>query len=737
MNINALYVKPVHLQAADQNGESWGVWACRDIDRDNAPFRAVGVMHPNRLTRQSKLTLTGEWKNHPKFGRQFLLKSYLVHRPHTKAGVMNFLVAIPRIGYALAQKIWEAHGERSIDILISDRHQMDDILGEKCKEASEYAANTCRDNERWLAIASFLAKTGIPGTTVEIIAQDTINDPVGLFSANPFALMRYPGCSFARCDALRRRLGLPNDVACRLAAAARHVLGKDVDTFWVRRRKLAVEMGALLDVSPPKVQEIIDSLLSSEAIFQRRDCISLAGPAAVEARLYGEGLLNRDSEMHPWPDPDTLEGLTAHQAQEVRKAFRNGCTAFLMGLAGTGKTVAAASIVKAMPRGTRTFACAPTNKAANRLTLAMKSAGANLRATSIHSMLGAQPRRGKWEFEPTMLDADLMVVDEASMLTNELFLRVMDSIPGDCLVLVLGDHGQLPAIGHGALLRDWIKHCDRTDANTYGHLTEQMRSQAKDHHIIEAFARGQYPDIPRWEWHEAWSPGTYLEPCQNDLSIQHVLEDYILEIRDHSCMDPIRDFQVVTATNKNSPVSRADLNPFIQKLVNPYMEGDHPLYKVGDRVICLETRELCASHEVGDVKIANGEMGYVAESHERLIRVHMESHPDTLLTVPCSSGRGGFDLGYAVTCHKMQGSQCPVVFVALGSDYATRSVTNREWLYTAITRKESVGIIGARPETLRATVIRTGIKSRVTFAEDLLYDKEVAHYTSKPLYGRH
>ena len=474
------------------------------------------------------------------------------------------------------------------------------------------------------------------------------------------------------------------------------------------------------------------------------DLLEESGLDAAAARRRLKAITVRAPGVR-WPRPGLLPGLSAHQVAELRKAT---CRAFglLVGTPGTGKTYATGAVVAELCRtvGTEQIAvCAPTGKAAVRISEAMATHGAAIQATTIHSLLeiGRNGHDGKgWGFlrnRHNPLSQKIIIVDEASMLDTSLLASLLDACEPGTHMLLVGDPNQLPPVGHGAPLRDLI-----AAGVPCGTLSEVRRNAGR---IVEACAQ-----IRQGLPFEVGPPG--------NLEVEHrttpegqagCLESVIDRARSMipgpggRDLDPVEDVQIITAVNKTGTLSRDALNKQLQGLLNPNGErcAGNP-FRVGDKAICL--RNGAYQFDVGNgfgllppeaagavprMWIANGEMGRVARVTPGQVSIVFDKPPRPVI-VPVGQSSGGnqdedggsndFELGYAITCHKSQGSQWPVVIVVLDASPGAARVAGREWLYTAISRAETHCILVGRLAVAHHMAKRPALESRLTFLRELL-----------------
>jgi len=435
--------------------------------------------------------------------------------------------------------------------------------------------------------------------------------------------------------------------------------------------------------------------------------------------------------------------LTPHQTAEATAAMQ-GWLGILAGSPGTGKTFTLAQIIRAIQRtrgAARIAVAAPTGKAAVRASESLASQGLDLTASTIHRLLGVmkvdgeEQREQGWRFahdEDNPLPLDFLFIDEASMVDTSLAAALFAAVPAGCHVLLIGDPNQLAPVGHGAPLRDLI-----AAGLPCGHLKEIQRNAGR---IVRSCA--EIRDFHRIRF----SPSlclhgdepenlVLLEQSQPDRQVAELETFYDRLDRDQH--DPIWDAQVVVPVNEKSPLARKALNKHLQGLLNP--DGrrvDGCPFRVGDKIVCLKNQydmPLLAGEEngakPGTCVVANGEQARVVEVAPNCIKATL-ALPDRTIRIPrgkqeqsedgepTAAAGCHFDLAYAISVHKSQGSEWPIVLVMLDGYAGARRVETREWIYTAISRaKDYCMCIGER-SVADAACRRSGLWDRKTFLRE-------------------
>jgi len=465
-----------------------------------------------------------------------------------------------------------------------------------------------------------------------------------------------------------------------------------------------------------------------------------------------------------WPCIDSLRDITPHQRTEVSKSLA-GPFGMLLGYPGGGKTFVLGSVIHAVAEQQgigHCVVCAPTGKAAVRITENLQRYGLPIEATTIHRALGisrcGHDGRG-WGFKynaRNKLPARFVFVDEISMGDTETVSKLFSALNPGTHVLLVGDPNQLPPVGSGAPLRDLI-----AAGVPCGTLTEIIRNSGDITEACRQIRTGGRP-LPsqfvnvaagnNWLHRECHRPALQIEEIKTLL---------------RSCpagIDPIRDVQILCAVNEGRECARKELNAELQAVLNPHARTIGDKFRIGDKVICTSNTmlELANDGTVGTANrrlpnprefadeclpdapkefVANGEIGYVIGpaldprdvSKIRGLIIEIEA-PRRRVIVTLSGKktemRGDvehvgaacdFDLAYAITTHKAQGSQAPVIIAAV--DERAKFVASREWWYTAVSRPEKLLITVGQLSAMHRQCKRSELVGRKTFLAEKLRGK--------------
>lgn len=469
-----------------------------------------------------------------------------------------------------------------------------------------------------------------------------------------------------------------------------------------------------------------------------------------------------------WPslsEPE-FDALTPHQREQLGQAL-SGPISILGGRPGTGKSFTLVRLVKAMIRlvGAKNVAVmAPTGKAAQRVRELMTEAKISTEKdtgvcpSTIHRGLGAGKADGTWQFaynEQNPLPHKFLIIEESSMVGLPLLRSLMAAVAKGTGVLFVGDVNQLPPVEPGAPLRDMI-----AAGLPYGELKQIHRNAGTIVRVCSAVIdKRMWGSDDKLDLQAEHPANLVLVPAGKSLAQQKLLNTLQM-IGTELPFNPMWDVQVICAVNKKSPLSRKILNPILQNMLNPEgMAVRGSPFRTGDKVIQLKNDHLPIAVERMNFKagvtewktddektlVSNGEIGRVIHVEERktVVRFIGQEKPVLIFRAPTKdrdddgdeqpqseesedTGTGcDLDLAYAVTCHKLQGSQAPVVIVCL-DEYpgaiGEYGVCDQAWFYTAISRAQKACFLIGQRHVADIMCRRTFIDRRKTFLVETITD---------------
>lgn len=656
----------------------------------------------------------GAWVNDSTYGLQFRAETLKVVPPTTLDGVEKYLGSglIKGIGPHFAHQLVEAFGAEVFDVIERTPERLRSLEGIGAKRQAR-VTEAWREQKAVRDIMVFLHSHGIGSARAARIYRTYGEDAVRRIRDNPYRLaLDIGGIGFVTADVIARKLGIAPDSMIRVRAALHHVLWESSSEGHcaAERRGLAERTAQLLEVAPELVEQAIEletaaanlvtePLRGDPAVFLAPLHHAETGVAGHLRRLLaGVPPWGRMDAANALPRVEALTGVTLSpsQRQALATVLDNKVTV-LTGGPGVGKTTIVNSLLTLLEgRIGKVLLCAPTGRAAKRL-----SESARAEARTIHRLLEFDPRQmGFRKNDADPLDADLLIVDEVSMVDVPLMNHLLKAAPSHAAVLLVGDVDQLPSVGPGAVLHDMIESGRVPTVR----LTEIFRQAASSSIVVNAHRINAGEPIETPEG--AGLQDFYFIPAESPEEICDKLFQVVTErIPRRFGMNPIRDIQVLTPMNRGSLGTRS-LNLELQKRLNagaePQVQRFGWSYAPGDKVIQTVNDY--------DKDVFNGDIGQVAQvdPDEGSLHVAFDDR-----AVPYEFGElDEVALAYATTVHKSQGSEYPAVVIPLAMQHYL--LLQRNLLYTAVTRGKRLVVIIGQPRALGMAVKNLRSASRLT-----------------------
>lgn len=695
--------------------------------------------------------------------KQFHFQTFVRQAPHGRAGVIRYLCQAPHIGIQRATILWEKFGSDAVRILRESCDVAAAALGSQLNSVKAAEAAAWLEGEKamegcTIELIDLLGGRGFPKNTSREAVLAWGNRAAEFIRRSPYVLMNFRGCGFKKTDAMYLDLGLPPDALKRQAYCSWYSIASDTNghTWFPVEYAIAGLKGQTKALRLAKRGRIIDTMRTDDKLFgepmfveQGGQLWIAEGKKARQERYVAQRVAELLSQPAQWPDISTLDGPKEHQISELSKALTKSI-GILRGGPGTGKTYLTAALIKLCLKevgADQVTVAAPTNKAAHRLTMALREHGASIEAKSIHRMLGVESAEGGWTFkhrEQNPLPNKIVILDEGSMPSTDLMASVLAAIARGTMLLIVGDPQQLPPIQHGAPMRDMLA----SGCVPSGELIETHRNAGTIVQACDDIRRGV-------RFREAKEIRLDVEPPQNFQILNAVNpRDQIakllqlIEWAKQNGYDPIWDVQAMVAVNKRSEVSRKAINLLLQNELNSggFTIPGNP-FRVGDKVVCTDNgyfpcvdEHTSYANEDGKCFIANGEFGKVKEVEDKLVVVEFP-HPDRLIKFPRGKAEStsddddgnedrtdtgcSLDLAYGCTVHKMQGSEVAIAAPILDEYPGARRICRREWFFTSLSRGKVLTVAIGKRSTADSFCKKAALPERKTFLAELI-KQEVA-----------
>jgi exodeoxyribonuclease V alpha subunit len=663
------------------------------------------------------LRLRGQWVNDRKWGRQFKVTTYQPRTPETLVGIERFLGdgLIPGVGPALAKALVTKFGLETLEVINRDPARLTEVVGIGTKKAA--AISSAFAEQRHVQdVMVFLQGIGISAAFAVRIAKRYGNNAINVVKANPYRLAHeIRGIGFQKADAIAQKLGIAADAPERLEAGLLHALETSAEDGHLHLPdddliKAATELlGIAEETLPPRIAALESrQLVVRETLGHRGPCTML--PWAFQAESEAA---ERIAELVRTPArPMALEvhaaihafesvtgvALAEQQRRAVEAALVDKCVV-ITGGPGVGKTTIVKAIV-ALSRivNRRVALAAPTGRAAKRLSEATQ-----FEATTIHRLLEYNPHAGGFvRTREQQLEADLVVIDEASMLDAQLFHALLSAVPPSARLVLVGDIDQLPSVGAGAVLQDVIG----SEAATVIRLTEIFRQAAESKIVISAhdINQGRVPDL---ESQPGATTDFYFIAREDPEAARATIVELVAErIPQRFGLDPITDVQVIAPMHRGELGTQA-LNAALQERLNsspgPELTRGDRAFRRGDKVMQLKNDY--------DKGVYNGDIGVVAsvDREEGVLRVDFDGR----FAAYERSELDQLSHAYAVSIHKSQGSEYPAVVIPLATQHFM--MLQRSLLYTAVTRGKRLVVIVGSKRAVGMAVRNADAKKRYTW----------------------
>lgn len=670
------------------------------------------------------LEIEGEWVKHPKFGQQFKATTYKTVAPTEISGIEKFLAsgAINGIGPAMAKKIVAEFGEKTLEIIAKSPNELLKVPGIGKKTAEKISTSYLEQSEL-TEIMVWLENHGISNTYAGKIFAKYGSFAIDIMEKDIYRLFQdIEGIGFLTADKLAFNLGIQREDKRRIISGIDYALMQ-----LCNNGHCCIPEMALVDKTAKILQvnnQIIFTILKERIDNGSLNTEVVGGETLIyppylyyAEKKVATRLLQLQQATEPlsednlslfikvWEKDNQIQ-LAQKQKEAIKACLHHGVLV-LTGGPGTGKTTVIKGILSILKaQGLKIRLAAPTGRAAKRL-----SETTGQKALTIHRLLEANNlaqddnlQLGFSKDIDDQLDADVIILDEVSMVDIVLMHHFLNAVPDGCRIILVGDTDQLPAVGPGSVLKDIIRS-QKIPAIRLDEIFRQAQTSMiiQNAHIINA---GRLPDLRK-----QYSDFVFYE-LNDDTSITQKILDLCTKDLPHEGFDVLKDVQIL------SPMHRflcgvENLNLMLQEQLNPKKNQDELKYssqtfRVGDKVMHIRNNY--------QKNVFNGDIGFIQDINNEKLTVDYFDHIVTYEKNELNE----LTLAYTSSVHKSQGSEYKVVIIPLSTSHYI--MLQRNLLYTAITRaKQKVIIIGSKK------ALMTAVQSNRTQKRYTLLAERLAH----------
>ncbi len=681
----------------------------------------------------SVLLLEGEWRIDPRYGRQFAVKKYEEALPATAYGIEKYLGSglVRGVGPKSAQRIVKQFGTETLNIIEDQPERLTEVSGIG-RVRAEKIRQSWQEQKEIRGIMLFLQSHDVSTAHASRIFRTYGKDSIDIVTENPYRLADdIWGIGFKTADTIAAKLGFGREKYARLRSGLLYTLNRLADEghCCVSRKMLLKTGGELLETGGDVLSDALDEMIRSEDVSvenneedvmetlvylpafrtaEENTAVRLAAIMRAKAgsRISTDGLEERVRLLTGMEYDET-------QMRAIRGAL-SGKVLVLTGGPGTGKTTTTLGIIAALRQaGAKVLLAAPTGRAARRL-----SEVSGMEAKTLHRLLEYKPPQGYQKNEESPLAGDVLIVDECSMIDIILMYSLLKAVPDRMRLILIGDADQLPSVGAGNVLRDII------DSGCFPvvKLTRIFR-QAQNSRIIMNAHRinaGRLPDISNGPDSDFFfidmekvvrnNHGDPSDTEQLSMMTAETIRELVRDKLPAYCHVPPAKIQVLTPMQRGA-VGAAMLNRQLQEAVNPGEEGLRRggyLFRTGDKVMQIRNNY--------EKEVFNGDIGTVelADIEDLTLRVRFDERTAEYDV----SELDELVLAYAVTVHKSQGSEYPVVVMPVMMNHYV--MLQRNLIYTGVTRAKQTLVICGTRKALGYAVNNVTVTRRGTLLKERL-----------------
>lgn len=712
-----------------RNDETLYTVARFKVGRREGPVTVVGNF-PSIIVGES-LRLEGEWITHPEYGRQFKVNKAETMIPATVNGLERYLGSglVKGIGPKTAKKLVERFGLDILDIIEQDPRRLTELPGISISKAERIQAAYLEQKEM-KDVLIYLQGHGISATYAVKIYKHYRDQTMAIVQQNPYRLAdEVFGIGFKTADKIAQQLGVDPSSPHRLASGLQYVLGElanDGHTY-VPATELLSQAAENLEVEAHLLQEPLLKLAENRQVFIEADAdeqrvylapffyaetgvarllrtLTHGQPLATQLALGGLERMVEEQTNQEIDQAERAQEITfaPEQREALRRALSVGVVV-ITGGPGTGKTTIVRALLELYQlRGAKVLLAAPTGRAAKRMTEATGRP-----AKTIHRLLEYSFVAGEGmnfaRNEENPLEADVVILDEVSMVDLLLMYNFLKALPPSCRLVLVGDRDQLPSVGAGNVLKDIIA------SETIPTVTlKTIFRQAQQSMIVVNAHRINQGELPLLN--ERQADFFFMEEETPEKALPLILDLCARRLPNYVKVDPLDGIQVL-APMRRGAVGVETLNHELQQALNPANPRQKPelrvagtVYRLGDKVMQIRNnyQKNVFNGDIGRITQIDSEEGELTVDFPEAEGVHRVSYELTELDE--------LVLSYAVSVHKSQGSEYPVVVMPVMTQHFM--MLQRNLLYTGITRAKRLVVLVGSKKALAIAVSNNRVADR-------------------------
>lgn len=703
----------------DTNG-----WTVILLKQEDGYITAVG--ETDGLEIDDEIELNGEFTSHKVYGEQFKFDSYIKVMPHTNLALIEYIANnISGVGKKTAQKIVDTFGDETIDIIRFYPSKLEGIKGLNSEKIFNMSNFFNEEWDKWNVI-EYLTSFSISVVKATKIYKMLGTDTIDIIKENPYSLLNFVNTlDFKLVDDIGKKQNIPLTHEARLEAGILYCLTKTIQfgNTCIEYERLVENAVIVLQVENEEIENAIAKLVIKEKIYidniDDKDYVFTRSFYIAESNIaqniVRHSLLKTSdkdytSKIEKVSKKNNIE-LSSEQINAIKNAL-NSKISIITGGPGTGKTTIIKCIIDIIEGMNKEYVlCAPTGRAAKRITQTT-----NKEAKTLHRLLEITKVSDNdfdtfLDLEVKQINADYIIVDEASMLDVMMMNNLLKAILDNANIILVGDVNQLPSVGPGNILKDII------DSNivTTTYLTHIYR-QSQNSNIIMNAHRVNNGECPIFENNNTdcyFLSTASLEDTEEKITslISYRLENYI-------SFDKLKDLQIITPMKKTK-LGTIELNKTLQEILNPKSsnkkekEINSKLFRVGDKVMQIVNNydKTSTVDGIGIDGVYNGDIGYITSIDFESEELYVKFDDDKIVSYSFDEA-DELEHAYAITVHKSQGSEFD--YVVLPIFVAYKKLFTRNLLYTAITRAKKMLIIIGNKKVIEYMVNNVDEKNRKT-----------------------